>query len=196
MIYIPFIFFGFLVCLYAYVILTTRKRIISPENAPESRFSLVLGAGLEMNGHPTDILSDRVKTAVKLLDQNKTTFLVLSGSVNLQNFSEPESMRNLACYLGVDGSKLILDKLGKTTFDSLINIAQFSGNENIMVVSQRFHLPRALWLANSLGINAFGIPANIYKFSAFKTGFWYLREILALPVNILKIIFYKYQYDR
>ena len=99
-------------------------------------------------------------------------------------------MSNLALSLGVDRSKLILDHQGNTTFDSLINIADYSENEIITIVSQRFHLPRALWLANSLKINANGIPANIYKFSVFKTAFWYLREILALPINLLKIIFY------
>ena len=105
-------------------------------------------------------------------------------------------MSNLAQSLGVDKSKLILDYQGKTTFDSLINIADYSGNEIITIVSQRFHLPRALWLANSLKINANGIPANIYKFSAYKTAYWYLREILALPINLLKIIFKHYQNNR
>ena len=167
----------------------TRSRIVNLENVPVSKFTLVLGAGLEKNGLPTDILSDRVETAVKLLIQNKTTTLVLSGSVSPQDFSEPESMSNLALSLGIDRSKLILDKNGNTTFDSLINIADYSENEIVTIVSQRFHLPRALWLANSLKIKAYGVPANIYKFSAFKTGFWYLREILALPINLLKIIF-------
>jgi len=195
MIYIPLIISGFLLFMYAYIVLITRQRIVSPENAPESRFALVLGAGLEKDGRPTDILSDRVETAIKLLDQNKTTSLVLSGSINPPNISEPESMRDLARSLGVDGSKLIFDKLGKTTFDSLINISRLAENEKVIVVSQRFHLPRALWLANSLRINAYGVTANIYKFSAFKIASWYLREFLALPVNILKIIFYKVQND-
>ena len=195
MIYIPFIIIGFLLCLYAYVFLKTYSRIF-PEDMPGSKFTLVLGAGLEKNGLPTDILSDRVETAVILLHQNKTNSLVLSGSVSPQNFSEPESMRDLALSLGVNSSKLIIDKYGKTTFDSLINIAEYSGNEIITIVTQKFHLPRALWLANSLKIDAYGVPANIYKFSTFKTFVWYLREILALPVNLVKIMFNKYQNDR
>jgi len=189
MIYIPFIVFASLVFLYSYVLLSTRTRIVDPENMPVSKFALVLGAGLERNGLPTDILSDRIETAVKLLDQNKTTVLVLSGSVNPQNFSEPESMSDLALSLGVDRSNLILDYKGKTTFDSVINIAEYSGNEIVAIVTQRFHLPRALWLANSQNINAYGAPANIYKFSTYKTAIWYLREIFALPINLLKIIF-------
>jgi len=196
MFYIPLIILGGLLFLYAYVILTTRVRIFTLENVPKSKFTLVLGAGLDKNGHPTDILSDRVETAVKLLGQNKTTSLVLSGSFSPQNFSEPESMSILALSLGVDRSQLILDKYGKTTFDSLINVASYVGNESVAIVTQNFHLPRALWLANSLGINAYGVSANIYKFSIFKTGFWYLREILALPINLLKIMFKKHPKNR
>jgi len=196
MIFFLLVFFGCLLCLYAYVIFTTRSRIFDLDNVPFSRFALVLGAGLEKNGLPTDILSDRVETAINLLDHNKTSFLVLSGSVSPQNFSEPESMSDLACSLGVDKLKLILDHQGKTTFDSMINIADYSENEMVTIVTQRFHLPRALWLANSLKINAFGIPANIYKFSFFKTAFWYLREIFVLPVNFLKILFKQFRNDR
>lgn len=196
MIYIPFIVFSILLCLYAYVIFKTRARIFDLENVPASKFTLVLGAGLEKNGLPTDILSDRVETAIKLLDQNKTASLILSGSVSPQNFSEPESMSNHAQFLGVDRSILILDKFGKTTFDSLINIADYSGNEVVTIVTQRFHLPRTLWLAKSLKINAYGVPANIYRFSAYKTACWYLREILALPINLLKIVINKYKNDR
>jgi SanA protein len=193
MTYIPIFFLVVILCLFAYVILETRSRIFFPENAPESKYILVLGAGLEKDGLPTDILSDRVETAVKILGQNKTASLVLSGSVSPQNFSEPESMSDLAFSLGVDRSKLIIDKYGKTTFDSLINIAGFLDNEVVTIVTQRFHLPRALWLANSLKINAYGVSANIYKFSVFKTAYWYLREMLALPINLLKIIINKYQ---
>lgn len=189
MIFIPLFIFCVLICLYGYIIFITRSRIFDLENLPSSKFTLVLGAGLEENGLPTDILSDRVETAIKLLTHNKTAFLVLSGSTSPHNFSEPESMSNLAQSLGVDKSKLILDHQGSTTFDSLTNIADYSGNEVITIVTQRFHLPWALWLANSLKINANGIPANIYKFSDYKTAYWYLREIFALPINLLKIIF-------
>ena len=196
MIYIPLILFGVLLWFYANVIIKTRSKIFDLENLPTTKFALVLGAGLEKNGLPSDILSDRVETAINLLVHHKTTFLVFSGSASPENFSEPDSMCTLAQSLGVDKSKLILDYQGKTTFDSLNNITDYSGVEIITIVSQRFHLPRALWLANSLKIKANGIPANIYKFSAYKTAFWYLREILALPINILKIIFKQYQNNR
>ncbi len=184
---------GVHLCLFVYVVLSTRKRIVFPENVPGSKFTLVLGAGLEKNGLPTDILSDRVETAVNLLNRKRTKILVLSGSVNTQSFSEPESMSELAYSLGVDKSELILDRKGRTTFNSLVNIADYSGNEIVTIVTQRFHLPRALWLSSSLKINAYGIPANIYKFSAPKIAYWYFREIFALPVNVIKIVVYKLQ---
>jgi vancomycin permeability regulator SanA len=160
---------------------------------PFCKYTLVLGAGLEKDGRPTDILSDRVKTAINLINHNKTDFLILSGSSNPQNFSEPESMRKLALSQGVYKSKLILDIQGKTTFDSLVNILKVSGIDQLTIVTQRFHLHRALWLAESLGIKSNGTPANNYEFSILKTGYWYLREVIALPVNYFKLLLFSFK---
>ena len=190
MILFPLVLIGVLLCLYIYVVIKTKPSIFDFENVPFSKYTLVLGAGLEKNGLPTDILSDRVETAIELLNLNKTDFLIFSGSVNPQDFSEPESMLNLACSFNVNKTKLYLDNQGKTTFDSLINTLKVFGNGRITIITQRFHLPRALWLAESLKINAQGLPANIYYFSVFKTVYWYLREVFALPKNIMKLIFY------
>lgn len=191
----PLVILIVLFCLFLYIVIRTNSKIFHFEKVPFSQYSLVLGAGLEKNGLPTDILSDRVKTAINLLNNNKTDFLILSGSTNSHSISEPESMRNLAQSLGVYPSQLILDDHGKTTFNSLINLSKISNNHHFTIVTQRFHLPRTIWLAESLGLTVCGIPANIYKFSTLKTAYWYLREIIALPVNYLKLIIYRYNIE-
>ncbi len=181
-----------LVFFFLWIFYKTKTCIFEINDVPYNKYTLVLGAGLEKNGLPTDILSDRVKAGVYLLERNKTSFLVLSGSLNTQNFSEAESMRELALSLGAKNSNLIIDNQGKTTFDSMINLLEFSKNDGVTIVTQRFHLPRALWLANALNINSSGFPANIYKFSLIKTIYWYLREIFSLPKNIFKLFnFYR-----
>jgi SanA protein len=188
MILFPLIILAGLFCLYLYLVIKTSSRIFHYEKVPFNRYTLVLGAGLEKNGLPTDILSDRVKTAINLINNNKTDFLILSGSANSQNISEPVSMKYLAQSLGVDTSNLILDNQGKTTFDSLINLSKISGKNQITIVTQRFHLPRAIWLAEALGYQAYGTPANLYNFSAYKIAYWYLREVFALPINFFKLL--------
>ena len=193
MILFPLIILAVFFCFYLYLVIKTSSRIFHFEKVSFSRYTLVLGAGLEKNGLPTDILSDRVKTAINLLNHKKTDFLILSGSTNYKNISEPMSMKSFAQSLGVDQSKLILDNKGKSTFDSLINLLNISGKNQITIVTQRFHLPRAIWLAEKLGLKVCGTPANLYNFSVYKTVYWYLREVIAFPINLLKLFINRYK---
>ncbi len=179
-----------LLCFYLFLLIKTQSRIIQFEKLPFTRYTLVLGAGLEKNNLPTDILSDRLETAIKLLKKNKTEILILSGSTDLHNYDEPLSMKNYVLSKRIDPSHLILDLKGNSTFDSLRNLSKFEDLNNITIVSQKFHLPRSIWLAGVLGLNAQGTPADNFKFSFFKIFTWYLREILAIPLNILKFILY------
>lgn len=193
MILFPLIILAGFFCLFLYLVIKTNSRIFHFEKVPFSRYTLVLGAGLEKNGLPTDILSDRVKAAINLLNHKKTEFLILSGSSNYKKISEPLSMKSFAQSLGVDQSKLILDNTGKSTFDSLINLVNTPAINQITIVTQRFHLPRAIWLAEKLGLKVCGTPANLYNFSVYKTVYWYLREVFAFPINLLKLFINRYK---
>jgi SanA protein len=184
---------GTIILFYIFLINFSKSKIYSIEKIPFNQFTLVLGAGLEKNGLPTEILSDRVETAIKLLDNNKTDLLILSGSANSFNYNEPESMKAFAKSLGVEDSKLIMDFEGISTFNSVLNLVNYVNIKQIIIVTQNFHLPRAIWLAEQLGFIAYGISANLYKFSGFKIACWYLREIIASPFNLLKVIKYRHQ---
>ena len=177
-------------CFYLFLLIKTQSRIIQFEKLTFTRYTLVLGAGLEKNNLPTDILSDRLETAIDLLKSNKTETLILSGSTDHHNYNEPLSMKKYVLSKGINPSHLILDLKGNSTFDSLRNLLIFEGLNDITIVSQRFHLPRSIWLAGALGINAKGTPAENFKFSFIKIFSWYLREIFAIPLNILKFILY------
>lgn len=193
MILFPLIILAGFFCLFLCLVIKTNSRIFHFEKVPFSRYTLVLGAGLEKNGLPTDILSDRVKAAINLLNHKKTEFLILSGSSNYKKISEPLSMKSFAQSLGADQSKLILDNTGKSTFDSLINLVNTPAINQITIVTQRFHLPRAIWLAEKLGLKVCGTPANLYNFSVYKTVYWYLREVFAFPINLLKLLINRYK---
>jgi SanA protein len=193
MIFTPLLILTVLFCFFIMLLINTRSRIYDFENVPFCRYTLVLGAGLEKNGLATDILSDRVLKAANLIKNKKTDFLILSGSSNYQNHSEPLAMKTYAESLGVDSSKLILDNEGKTTFDSILNLNRLIEDTQIVIVSQNFHLPRAIWLAEAAGFRVCGVPANIFKFSIYKILFWYLREVFALPVNLLKLLLNRFR---
>ncbi len=189
----PLFVIGTIILFYIFLVGFTKSKIYSIEKIPFNQFTLVLGAGLEKNGLPTEILSDRVETAIKLIENNKTDFLILSGSTKSINYNEPESMKALAKSLGVEDSKLLMDFEGISTFNSVLNLVNYVNIKQITIVTQNFHLPRAIWLAEQLGFMAYGISANLYKFSGFKISSWYLREIIALPFNLLKVIKYRNQ---
>ena len=190
MIIYPILCVAILAVFLVYTIQTTRKFIYSPENAPKTRFTLVLGAGLKKNGQPTDILADRIITACKLIEKGRTDYLIMSGSIRNGHYNEPESMKNYAISRGVAASAILIDRNGTTTFRSCVNVLQNQNPKDILIVTQNFHLPRALLIARAMGMNVFGVQAIIFQFSALKKVFWSIREIFSIPVNLLRICAY------
>jgi vancomycin permeability regulator SanA len=195
MILSPLLLLGFLVLLFIILRIHTRLKIFPLKTIPYSKYTLVLGAGLEKYGLPTDILADRVKTAVNLIKAKKTSILILSGSFKDNKYSEPESMKSLAELLGVKASQLVLDLQGKTTFNSCMNLRNINDLNQISLVTQNFHLPRAIFLAEMMGYSANGTPANLYEFSFYKTVYWHIREIFAFPINLIKLLIYRFQQE-
>ncbi len=181
-----------LAMLLSYLLVRVRanKLIKKMNDLPESYYALALGAGLESDGRPTDILSDRVLSAVKLVELGKAEKLIMSGSTSGGGYDEVAAMKKLAISAGIDQEKILVDKSGVSTLNSLINFKKRFQNENLVIVTQQFHLPRSLWLAKMLRLNCYGFPANIYQFSISKKFVWSVRELFALPFNLLKLISY------
>jgi vancomycin permeability regulator SanA len=182
--------FLLLVMLYTVIWLQSRHYIRSLDEVEPAEYVLVLGAGLEINGAPTDILKDRVEKSVILYKANIVKSLIMSGS-NFRGKDEPGAMQSMAIALGVPQSAILVDRQGISTIHSCINLKNRFDPENVIIVTQYFHLPRAIFLQRMLGIQAIGIPADIYKFSLYKKGYWLFREFFALPYNLIKYIIYK-----
>ncbi len=147
------------------------------EDAPQKELGLVLGAAAYGN-RLSDILRDRVDTAIELYKAEKISVLVMSGAQN-----EVEAMKNYAIEHNVPQEAITMDATGLNTMASVNNIAELE--RSIIVVTQKYHLPRALFIANTLGIDAVGITADksqYIKIFEFKT-----RELLATSKAILDI---------
>ena len=151
---------------------------------------MVLGAGLEKNGKPSDILMDRVLTGANLYKEGKVEYLIMSGSCR-KKYDEPGAMRKAAIALEIPEQAILLDRDGISTLDSCVTIKEKYAPEQVLIVSQFFHLPRAIMLQTSLGIKAIGIQAKTYHFSLYKKAYWYSRELLSIPYNLLKYAFYR-----
>jgi len=160
--------------------LYSRHRIYErPEEVPSRPAALILGAGLRADGSPTAVLADRVRAGAALYHLGKVELLLLSGDGRSSPYyNEPEAMRRLALRLGVPDAALRLDPEGMRTLDSCRRAREIFGMTQAVVVSQRFHLDRALWLCASAGIDAVGLAADRSTYGN-RAIWWSLREIPA-----------------
>jgi SanA protein len=178
--------------IFLLVWLLTKSSILPMEKALHYHYCLVLGAGLEKDGQPSDILKDRVATAQKLYKNKKVDRLIMSGTCR-RAYDEPAAMQTTAVAQGIPQADILLDPAGISTLDSCINFLRDHKDETPLIVTQRFHLPRAILLARMLRVDAYGVAACIYRFSWYKRAYWYLRELFALPYNFFKLLLYLFK---
>lgn len=160
-----------------------------PADAP--RIAIVFGAGLNRSGGPTPVLYDRVATAVDLYQRGLVDKLLLTGDNRFIDYNEPEAMRQTALQLGVPDSALVLDYAGRRTYDSCYRARSIFGVERAILVTQAFHLDRAMYLCASFGIDSVGVMADRRTYATSSETWWSIREAAAtvaawLDVNILK----------
>jgi vancomycin permeability regulator SanA len=148
-------------------------------NDNQPRIAIVFGAGLERNGGPTPILYDRVATAVDLYKAGKVSQLLLTGDNRFTNYNEPEVMRQTALQLGVPDDALVLDYAGRRTYDSCYRARDIFGVTRAILVTQAFHLDRALYLCNSLGVDTIGVLADRRDYTTSSQTWWSIREAAA-----------------
>src|SRR5512140_2059301 len=150
--------FGFLLP-RSILVLYARPRIFSIKDVMPRRVAIVFGAGLWRDGTPTPVLRDRVQTAANLYFSGKVEKLLMSGDNRFVNYNEPEAMRQYAIKLGVPDKDIVLDYAGRRTYDTCYRARDIFRVDSVILVTQDFHLPRALYLCNMLGVEAVGVPA-------------------------------------
>jgi vancomycin permeability regulator SanA len=152
------------------------SKILKAELAPSSPVAIVFGAGLSHSGNPTTVLRDRVATAVELYLSGKTGHLILSGTRTTEGYDEPGAMKKMAMELGVAESDITLDEQGYRTYATCLRAKEIFGVEEALLVTQRFHLPRALATCHAMGIQASGIVADLRTYGRRAMQFWEFRE--------------------
>ena len=154
-------------------------RTFSVEDVQPERVGIVFGAGLRRDGGPTAILRDRVDTAAQLYFNGKVEKLLMSGDNRVVDYNEPEAMRQYARSLGVPDEAIVLDYAGRRTYDTCYRARYIFGVESAILVTQKFHLSRALFTCNSLGVKAVGVEANNYYYLKRSRLYWNIREQFA-----------------
>lgn len=154
-------------------------RTYSIDDVSPDRVAIVFGAGLRRDGSPTAVLRDRVDTAARLYFDGKVERLLMSGDNSYIDYNEPESMRQHALSLGVPAEAIVLDYAGRRTYDTCYRAKAIFGIESAILVTQDFHMSRALFTCNALGLKAVGVEAdNIYYLKRSRL-YWNIREQFA-----------------
>lgn len=164
----------------AYVDLRYASRIVPASEAPAAPVALVFGAGLS-GSEPSPLLAERLDTAVALYRQGKVKRILVSGDNSDRYHDETEAMRRYAVDQGIPPADLLQDDWGLSTYDSCVRAREVFHLEQVLLVTQRFHLPRATFIANSVGLDARGVPAD----PASRQGSPYaLRELISRPLAL------------
>ena len=166
--------------LNAYVKSVGGGNILRPEDAKmleDVDCILVLGCLVKDDGVPSDMLADRLKRGLELYEQGAAPKILMSGDHGRADYDEVNAMKRVAVDAGVPSSDVFMDHAGFSTYESVYRAKEVFGADKIIIVTQEYHLYRALFIAESLGVEAYGVNADLrtYRGQTARD----VREILA-----------------
>lgn len=155
---------------------------------PNCKTALVLGTSKTLsNGTPNLYFSYRIKATSDLYKAGKIQYIIVSGDNSIKGYNEPEEMKNDLIAEGIPAEKIFEDFAGFRTLDSVVRAKEIFGQDKFIIVSQKFHNERAVFLANKNGLTAYGYNApDVNKYAGLKTN---LREYLAKAKVFVDLLF-------
>ena len=126
---------------------------------------LVLGAGVKEDNSPSDMLRDRLDTAIELYKKGIAPKLLMSGDHGRVDYDEVNVMKSYAIDKGVPSEDIFMDHAGFSTYESIYRAREIFGVERVVVVSQKYHLYRALYIGRSFGMDVCGVDADLRDYS-------------------------------
>lgn len=173
----------------AYVVKSVEDRIITEQAAAEILdvdCILVLGAGVR-NGAPSAMLRDRIDAGVSLYMAGASPKILMSGDHGRKDYDEVNVMKDEAIAAGVPSADVFMDHAGFSTYESMYRAKEIFGADKIIIVTQQYHLYRSIYIAEQLGIEAYGVSADPrrYRGAVYRE----LREVLARNKDVVKCIF-------
>lgn len=176
------------VSLSVYMVKATEKNIFTADtfkNDEKADCILILGAGVK-DGKPKPMLRDRLLTGIELYKSGAAEKIIMSGDHGRADYDEVNVMRAFALEQGVRAEDIFLDHAGFSTYDSVYRAKNIFGAENIIIVSQKYHLYRALYISEKLDVKAAGVSANLNTYGGqLKRD---IREIIARDKDFFKCI--------
>lgn len=189
------IFVGYIVALVFLFILIVNLNIVAKTN--DNIYSidetvkldndydciLILGAGIKADGSPTPMLRDRLIAAFQAHQQINDVTVFISGDSKNSDYCETVTMKTFLTDRGVDNNKIICDGYGLSTYESIWRAKEVYGYDKILIVTQKYHLHRAIYIAQKLGITAYGFDGALTTYR--KQPLYSFREYIARVKDML-----------
>ncbi|KIC62353.1 SanA/YdcF family protein [Chryseobacterium taiwanense] len=148
------------------------------EEVPKTKVALLLGTSKNLsNGQPNAYFYNRIQATVDLYKSGKIQYIIVSGDNSRKDYNEPEDMQMELIKNGIPQDRIFMDHAGFRTLDSIVRAKDIFGQTKLVIISQKFHNERAVFLAQQNGIDAFGYNAkDVNKYMGLKTN---MREYFA-----------------
>ena len=169
-----------------HVIQSTKNQVnIEKDKLSDIECILILGAGIR-NEKPSPMLEDRLNEGIKLYKEGIAPKIIMSGDHGRKDYDEVNIMKEYAIDQGVPSEDIFMDHAGFSTYESIYRAKEIFNVNKIVVVTQKYHLHRALYIANKLGVEAYGVNSDPRRYvgAAYRE----TREILAKNKDFLKCI--------
>lgn len=172
-----------------FVKITTQKQIITNNECSKIQdvdCIIVLGAGI-WGDKPSPMLEDRLLEAISLYKNNVSSKIIMSGDHGRTEYDEVNIMKKYAIEIGVPSEDIFMDHAGFSSYESIYRAKEIFEAKKVIIVTQKYHLYRSIYIANKLGIEAYGVGADPRRY----VGETYreIREILARDKDFVKCIF-------
>ena len=163
-----------------YVILSTKNRIVSGDSELLTDIDYIV----IRRGKPSPMLEDRLKTGISLYNNDISNKILITGDHMNDDYDEVTVMKNYLLEHGIPEEDIITDNYGISTYDSIYRVKNVYKSNKVVIVSQRYHLYRALFLSDNLDLESYGVEADL----RYYYGQWYreIREILARNKDFIK----------
>ena len=169
---------------------SAKKYILTPEDAVQQEgfdCILVLGCAVRDDGSPSAMLHDRLRRSVELFEAGVSDRLLMSGDHGQKEYDEVDTMKHFAVDAGIPSECVFMDHAGFSTYESMYRALEIFQAKKVLIVTQEYHLYRAVYIARQLGLDAYGVHADYRNYSCQTARD--VREVLARVKDFAGCVF-------
>lgn len=177
---------AFLLVTNGVVILSTRGQVLTLEEAASLQNMdcvLVLGCGLRRDGQPSAMLADRLAVGIGAYQRGAAPKMLMTGDHGRLNYDEVNAMKDYALQRGVPSRDVFMDHAGFSTYESMYRARDIFQVKRVVIITQHYHLYRAIYNAQRMGLEAYGVPSDLQRYA--RQSYFDLREAFARAKDVL-----------